>query len=125
MRYLPRSIYKIGAIFLFLLFCFNFKILNAQLQYRYSIDIETKNSRRVPLKYTVNEAKENFKESTEHRKKKRIELKLSKQIRKHIYSIQTREVKKRMRKSRKKAEYFNREKVPLSVKLKKMFKWKM
>ena len=107
MRYLPRFTYKIGTIFLFLIICFNFKIVNAQLQYRYSIDIETKKSRRVPLKYAVNEAKENFKESAEHRKKKRIKLKTSKQIRKHTYSIQTRKVKKRMRNSRKKAEYFN------------------
>lgn len=123
MQYLLRSIYKIGAIFLFLLFCFNFKIANAQ--YRYSIDIETAKSRRVPLKFAINEAKVNLKESTEHRKKKKLELKASKQIRKHTYSIQTRKVKKRMNKSLKKAECFNRGKVPISVKLKKMYRWKM
>lgn len=108
--------YKIGAIFLgVFLFCIS---KSSVAQYQYSIDIEVKKARRVPVKFAVLKAFDSVDASMEHRKKKRGELKRSKKLRKHIYRIQSREVKKRMRKSRKKAENNNRGKVPLGVKLK-------
>lgn len=114
-----RMLYKFGCLVLFLLFFSSFKPVNAQ--YHYSIDIEAKKSRRVPLKYAIVRLKETTKTSRELKKKKRNEIKSSKKIKKHTYSIQKYEVKKRMRKSAKKAEYYNKGKVPMVVKLKKIF----
>lgn len=92
-------------------------------QPRYSIDIEPPKNRRIPISYLISQSSEKIKESKRIRKKHRIERKTSKKIIKHTYSIQTKKVRKRMRKSRKKAEIFNRGKLPLSVKLKKKLKW--
>lgn len=92
-------------------------------QDKYSIDVKIKN-RRVPVKYFVNESKTKFIEAKQWRKQKRIENKTSKKIRKRTYRLQTREVKKRMKRSEQKAQIFNRGKDPLSVKLRKLiYKW--
>jgi len=64
--------------------------------------------------------KETVKTDREYRKRKRETLKESKRIRKHTYSIQSRQVKQRMRKAYKKAEMFNEGKEPMVVKLKKL-----
>jgi hypothetical protein len=114
LKYIYTS--KIGAIIIMVILCCDSKALWAQ--YQYSIDIEVKRSRRVPIKFVVLKTVASVNATVEHRKKKRGELKLSKKIRKHTYRIQSRKVKKRMRKSRKKAEDNNREKVPIGVKLK-------
>jgi hypothetical protein len=111
-------LYKIGTIIFFVLIFSGFKPVKAQ--YKYSIDIKTQKSRSVPLKYRITKAKESIKTNKELRKKKRSAIKSSKKIKKHTYRIQTREVKKRMKMSNKKAENFNKGKVPLGVKLKKI-----
>jgi len=92
-------------------------------QSRYSIDVKTKD-RRVPVKYFVQKSKTKYIEAIAWRKKKRLENKHSRKTRKRIYSLQTKKVKKRMKLSKKKAQNFNRGKVPLSVKLRQLFqKW--
>lgn len=92
-------------------------------QDKYSIDVKIK-QRRVPVKYFVNESKTKFVEARAWRKRKRIENKTSKKIRKRTYRLQTKEVKKRMKRSEQKAQIFNRGKLPLSVKLRKLiYKW--
>ncbi len=88
-------------------------------QGKYSIDMKSKD-RRVPVSYAFNDKKNQFENARVWRKNKRIEDKVSKKTKKHIYSIQTHEVKKRMRKAEKKANNFNRGKVPLGVKLKRI-----
>lgn len=109
-------LYKFGTIIIFVLAFSSLKTINAQ--YSYSIDINTNSARNVPLKYAVTQARKNIKKSAKLREKKRNTLKDSKKIRKHTYSIQTREVKKRMRKTSKKADNYNKGKVPMVVKLK-------
>lgn len=111
-------LYKIETIIFFVLIFFGFNTVKAQ--YKYSIDIKTQKTRSVPLKYRIAKTKESIKTNSELRKKKKSALKSAKKIKKHAYRIQTRETKKRMKMSEKKAEYFNKGKVPLGVKLKNL-----
>ena len=92
-------------------------------QPRYSVDIEPPKNRHVPLAFYISQVKENIKTSKELAKKHRLARKKSKKIQKHIYNIQTKKVKRRMRKSKRQAENFNRGKRPICVKLKKFFRW--
>lgn len=87
---------------------------------KYSIDLEPLKNRRVPVKFFVEQLKQSIKTSSDARKLQKLETKTSKKIRKHMFSIQTKEVKKRMRHSRKIADFHNRGKVPLSVKITKL-----
>ena len=110
--------YKIGAIIFLVINLSIFRSVYAQ--YNYSIDTKELKARRVPLKFKVTQTKQTINKNLEIRKKKRIAKKVSRQISRHTYSIQTREVKRRMRKARKRAENNNKGKVPLYVKLKKI-----
>jgi hypothetical protein len=92
-----------------------------QNQYIYSIDIKPTKERRVPVKYYIEQVKLNVKTSNAIKEKHRVLRKNSKKIRKRTYNIQTHAVKKRMRKSLKEAENYNRGKMPLRVKLIKLF----
>lgn len=107
---------KIGAIIFLLINLSTFEHVSAQ--YKYSIDIEVKKGRRVPLNFLITQTKQDIKLASEVRKKNRATKKASKAISRHTYNIQTKEVRKRMRRSKRKAKIFNRGKVPLSVKLK-------
>jgi hypothetical protein len=89
-------------------------------QNRYSIDINPVEERMVPIGYFIQQTAESFKSNVAFRKKKRNEKKESDKIRKHVHRIQTKEIKKRMRQSLKKAENFNKGKIPLIVKLNKL-----
>ena len=68
----------------------------------------------------MEETKKNIKKTIQWNKIHRLQNKTSKKIRKHTYSNQTNEVKKRMRQSLKSAENYNRGKTPLRVKLSKL-----
>ncbi len=111
--------YKIKAIILTIVLLSVFSAVNAQ--YKYSIDIKSRGGQRAPMKYAVLSAKKDFQATSAIRKKIRTDEKVSKKIKRHTYKIQTLKVKKRMRKSEKTAKNYNRGKVPLSVKLKKLF----
>jgi len=104
-----------------LLICF-FIVSVSYSQIRYSIDVNSDIERRVSLRFFITQTAESFKTNRAVRIKKRISTKESAKIRKHIYRIQTRETKKRMHQSVKKADYFNSGKIPIYVKLNKMLK---
>lgn len=109
-------IYKLGVLIFIII---NLSIFSsASAQYRYSIDIKEKKTRRVPLKFRITQAKQNFKINIERRKKRRISDRVSRKITKRTYKIQTSEVKRRMRKSRNRSEQHNNNKIPVSVKFK-------
>jgi hypothetical protein len=95
--------------------------VNAQGQYQYSIDLKEKENRHIPISYRISQVKENIKQASAYRQKHRFERKTSNQIRRHTYNIQTRKVKKRMRKSLKKSEEFNGENSLLCVLIDKIF----
>ena len=108
--------YKIGAIIFLVI---NLSIfISVKAQYNYSIDIGERKTRRVSVKYRITQTKQTISTNLEIRKKKRVAKKVSKVTSRHAYSIQTNEVKRRMRKSKKRAENNNKGKVPLYVKLK-------
>jgi len=89
-------------------------------QYKYSIDIEERKGRRIPLKFFVNQKKEQFKQVVETNKQRRIADRVSRKISNRTYRIQTATVRKRMRKSKKRAENHNKGKIPFSVKFKRL-----
>jgi len=95
----------------------------ASAQKNYSIDINAQKKRSVSIGFFIQQSKEKIKSAGKNRKRKRAEIKLSKKIRKHTYSIQTKEVKKRMKKSGKKAKRYNRGKPAICVKLKNFFRY--
>lgn len=74
---------------------------------RYSVDLNPPDKRRVPLEYFIKQTKADLKNASEIRKKRRLNKKVSKKIRKQTYNNQTNAVKKRMRRSAKKADEFN------------------
>jgi hypothetical protein len=74
---------------------------------RYSVDLKTPDKRRVPLEYFIKQTKADLKNASEIRKKRRLNKKVSKKIRKQTYNNQTNAVKRRMRQSAKKADEFN------------------
>lgn len=74
----------------------------------------------MPVSYKIGESKKEYEAAREWRKNNRIEKRLSKQTKQRIYKVQTQEVKKRMKRSEKKAKNNNRGKVPLRVKLKRL-----
>jgi hypothetical protein len=74
---------------------------------RYSVDLKTPDKRRVPLEYFIKQTKTDLKNASEIRKKRRLNKKISKKTRKQTYNNQTNAVKKRMRRSEKKADEFN------------------
>jgi len=104
-----------------LLICFFIGFI-AHAQSHYSIDVNSSIDRSVSLSFIISQTKETIKTTRAVRTKKRYATKDSDKIRKHIYRIQTREIKKRMRQSMKKAYYFNSGKTPIYVKLNKMLK---
>lgn len=87
---------------------FVFLAFSGKAQTKYSIDLKPPKERRVPVKYFIEQTKSNVKESSEIRKKHRALRKESRKIRRHTYHIQTKKVKRRMRRSFKEAEEFNR-----------------
>lgn len=89
-------------------------------QGRYSIDVKNKNNRDLPIAYIISQTGMQIKEAKEWRKNNRLERKISRKTERRFYHIQTQEVKKRMKRSEKKAENYNRGKVPLRVKLKRL-----
>lgn len=113
-----RISYKFGAIIFILINLFAFSSVSAQ--YKYSIDIKERKTRKVPLKYRVTQAKQDFKLYLEIKKRRRVANRVSRVTIRHTYRIQTAEVKRRMRKSKKRAENHNKGRVPLIVKFKKL-----
>ncbi len=105
--------------FIILTISFLFLSVFSLAQGKYSIDVKSKD-RKVPVSYFVNQTKVQFKDAREWRKMKRIKDKGSKKTKRHVYNIQTREVKKRMKKSERKSDNYNRGKIPLGVKLKRL-----
>jgi hypothetical protein len=122
-RYLKIANKQIGwsglkfCLYIFLVFWNGAGVL---AQKNYSIDFGTLTNRRVPISYFIEQTQQNIKVSAQVRKEHRLENRESRRIRKHTYAIQTKEVKKRMKESRKKADFYNRGKKPLRVKLKKV-----
>lgn len=106
-------------IIICVIFCLGF-LFNVNAQGKYYIDGKKMNERHVPLKYLISETSNQIKDAHEWRKNNRREEKNSKQTKKHIYKNQTSMVKKRMKRSEKKSKNYNRGKVPLSVKLKRI-----
>jgi len=103
------------------LICF-FIVFIAHGQSRYSIDVNSSIDRSVSLSFFISQTKETIITNRAVRTKKRNATKESEKIKKHCYRIQTKEIKKRMRQSIKRAEYFNSGKIPIYVKLNKMLK---
>ena len=112
-------LYKYGAIIV--LFINISLIKQVSAQYKYSIDIKEKKSRRVPLKFLIQQTRQNLKTGHKANINRRKIKRASKAISKHTYNIQTREVKRRMKKTRKKANNHNENKITLSDKLKIFF----
>lgn len=92
---------------IFGLFLFISVLAQGQSNTRYSVDLDPPDKRRVPLNYFIQQTKTDFKDASELRKKRRINKKVSKKIRKQTYNNQSKAVKKRMRESAKKADEFN------------------
>jgi len=111
--------YKFGAILILILF---FCAINPTFaQYKYCFDLQKSHVGGVWFINIFKNGKKNCLYELEITAIQKKDLKKSKKIRNHAYRIQTHEVKKRMKKSKKTAEYFNRGKVPLSVKFKSIF----
>lgn len=113
-----RYFYKYTILLLFFLIIGNKSFSQEQ---KYSIDNKSFKSRRVSVSYFLKTSLKEFKDYQKRKKEKRIENKLSKKIRKHIYSIQSKHVKKRMKRAKRKAYNYNNRKIPCIVKLKKLF----
>lgn len=109
------------VIFLGLIFLFCSNLANAQG--KYSIDSKKLKNRRIPVAYFISESAKELKVAHEWRKRNRMEQRDSRKIRKHTYSIQTKEVKKRMKHSVDKAQRYNEGKIPFNEKIKKLIKW--
>ena len=90
-------------------------------QLRYSIDIEPAKNRHVDLSYGIKTAKEDIKTNHQIRVKHRVERRDSHRTWKHTCKIQTKKVRKHMRKERKDADFFYRDKYLLSVSIHKLF----
>jgi hypothetical protein len=112
---------KYGLLTVKILFLLFLAINNAHGQYQYSIDIKDKSSRHLPIGIKLSQMHETMKQNSEIRQKHQVERKTSRKIRRHTYGIQTDKVKKRMKKSRKKAKKNNGEKNVLGVLYDKMF----
>lgn len=108
--------YKIGAIIFLVINLSVFKSVYAQ--YNYSIDVGNRKERKGSLKYRIAQTKKTINTNLEIKKKRRVMKKVSRKTIRHTYSIQTQDVKRRMRKSKKRAEYNNKGKVPLNIKIK-------
>ena len=104
-----------------LIFLLNYNNIYAQYSFRYSIDINKTKNRRVALKEKIETTKKQLKENLNTNKKHRIQDRDSRKVKRHTYKIQDKKVKKRMKKSKKKAEYYNQNKIPFIIKLKRFF----
>lgn len=116
---MPLNKCKYQTIFIIFVLILVSKPGFSQKEYRYSIDIDKTKNRRVPIGYWLTSTRTNLKEAKEWRKNKRIEERDSKKIRKHSYKIQKKYVQKRMKQSKKVAEWHNNNKIPFLVKIKK------
>jgi preprotein translocase subunit SecF len=111
----------IVKVMLLMFFILNYNNTYAQYSFRYSLDLKSPKKRRVPIGEKIVIKKEQLKKNVETNKKHRIQNRDSRKVRRHTYRLQSKEVKKRMKKSKKKAEYHNKNKIPLKIKLKQMF----
>jgi len=109
-----------ATLLIFFVLIYNNNIY-AQYSFRYSVDLKSPKSRRVPLGEKIVSVKEQIKKNAEINKKHRIQNRDSRKVRRHTYRIQDKKVKKRMKKSQKKAECHNKNKIPFKVKLKRLF----
>ncbi len=108
---------KIKFILALCLTAFLPALLCAQ-QYKYSIDIEPVKTRKAPESFFSAQQREVRQAQKAYHKKKEEQKKLAKKTRKHSLSIQTRAVRKRMKRSEKLALYHTTGKKSISLRSK-------
>lgn len=90
-------------------------------QLKYSIDIEPAKNRQIDLSYRMTTIKETIKTNHQIRVKHRVDRRESRKTWKHTCRIQTKKVRKHMKRERRDADFFYRDKDLLSVSIHKLF----
>jgi hypothetical protein len=113
-------LYKFKTIFII----FGFLSISNTIfgQKNYSIDIEKRKNRKIPISFVIKQTKSNLQNNFKNRRKLYLQNKVSRKTENHTYNIQSMKVKKRMKRSKRIAENHNKGSVPLDIKIKKYLK---
>lgn len=85
---------------------------------RYSIDIKQPQKRNVPIGFLIQQSKQKLSENINSQKKLSKQKQIARKQQKRAYAIQTNIVQKQMKLSKKEAQRYNNNYIPVCVKIK-------